>query len=206
MWFAFVPVLALAGDRFQELPSSEQIRAYYDAQSQDWPVVPRHVSRAFVAAEDRFFFERFPTRSILTRQLARRYVEPSGQGLANRVMRQQAITVVLANTLSGDEILHWYLSTTYLGLGCYGVFDAAQAYFGKPLHELSLEEAAYLAALTKAPASFHPIRAPERAVQRRDYILRDMQVAGFASAQAIERAKRRPLVVAQPLVPCTGSP
>src|SRR5690606_34031549 len=87
------------------------------------------------------------------------------------------------------------LNDIYLGLGAYGVAAAALVYFDKSVHELSIAEAAYLAALPKAPANYHPFRHHDRAVERRNWVIDQMQRNGYISAEQAEQAKAEPLKV-----------
>ena len=77
----------------------------------------------------------------------------------------------IEQNLSKERILELYLNEIYLGMGSYGVVAAAQAYFNKPLDKLTLSEAAFLAALPKAPNNYNPFRFPEAAKARRDWVL-----------------------------------
>jgi len=95
-----------------------------------------------------------------------------------------------------DQILALYLNEIYLGFGSYGVAAAALNYFDKSLDQLTLEEMAYLAALPKAPANYHPLKRNRAAVIRRNWVLREMQQNGFISQPESDRAAARPLVIA----------
>ena len=77
----------------------------------------------------------------------------------------------METSLSKDEILELYLNEIYLGLGNYGVAAAALNYFNKSVSELTIAEAAYLAALPKAPNNYHPFQHRERALERRNYVI-----------------------------------
>ncbi|MFZ8236431.1 transglycosylase domain-containing protein, partial [Staphylococcus aureus] len=77
----------------------------------------------------------------------------------------------LEKAYSKQKILELYLNQIYLGLGAYGVGAASLSYFGKKLSELTAAEAAFLAALPKAPSTYHPIRHPERSKTRRDWVI-----------------------------------
>ena len=81
------------------------------------------------------------------------------------------------------------------GQGSYGVAAAALNYFGKSVHELNVQEAAYLAALPKAPTDLHPFRNRERAIERRNYVLDRMAENGFVKRADAEAAKKQPLGV-----------
>jgi penicillin-binding protein 1A len=183
--------------------------------------IPAHVSGAFLAVEDRRFFEHAGvdyTRaagallhdirvgsfeqgfSTLTMQLARN-VFPEHLTRA-KTLRRKLWEIVLAREIerefSKDQILEMYLNQIYLGEGLYGVEAAAQGYFGKRATELKPEEAAMLAALPKAPTTYSPRRNPERALERRNLVLRLMADAGLVSTAEAERLRRQPLDLVPP--------
>ena len=84
--------------------------------------------------------------------------------------------------LTKEQILNVYLNEIYLGRGAYGVTAAAITYFDKKLDELNIGEAAFLAALPKAPSFYHPIRQKERSIQRRNFVIKELYENGFISA------------------------
>src|SRR5208337_3145177 len=88
-----------------------------------------------------------------------------------RKAREAILAVRIEENLSKQRILELYLNEIYLGLQSYGVAAAAQAYFNKPLDEITPAEAAFLAALPKAPNNYNPFRFPEAAKARRDWVL-----------------------------------
>ena len=102
----------------------------------------------------------------------------------------------IEQTFTKDQILELYLNEIFLGFGSYGVAAASLNYFGKSLNDLALAEMAYLAALPKAPNNYHPFRQPERAIERRNWVLDQMVENGYVTA-AEERRRpwRKPLVV-----------
>ena len=97
----------------------------------------------------------------------------------------------IEETLTKERILELYLNEIYLGLQSYGVAAAAQAYFNKPLDELTLPEAAFLAALPKAPNNYNPFRFPEAAKARRDWVLDRMAEDRAITAAQATAAKAR---------------
>ena len=101
----------------------------------------------------------------------------------------------IERTFSKDKILELYLNEIYLGLGAYGVAAASLMYFDKSVHELTLAEAAYLAALPKAPNNYHPFRQRERAIERRNYVIDRMVEDDYITADEGEKAKKEPLNV-----------
>jgi penicillin-binding protein 1A len=95
--------------------------------------------------------------------------------------------------LSKDRIFEIYLNETYLGQGAYGIGAAAAVHFGKPVADLTLDEAASLAALPKAPNNY--IRNAQRWTERRNYVIDRMQAAGMISAGEAAAAKQQPVVL-----------
>ncbi|MEP6068635.1 MAG: transglycosylase domain-containing protein [Paracoccaceae bacterium] len=180
-----------------EIPSPDHIRKYYQEAAAGWPEIPRSSLVALVAAEDRYFFEKPPQNSTITRQVGRWYLQPRA-GKLQRI----ALSFVIGEALSHDEVLNWYANQIFLGQTCFGLSGAAMAYFGKPVEDLRLEEVAFLAALSKAPVLFHPVRAHDRALERRNFVLSEMSRAGFISDDEAERAIKTSLVVRLPLERC----
>ncbi|HWE25976.1 MAG TPA: PBP1A family penicillin-binding protein, partial [Myxococcales bacterium] len=171
---------------------------------------------AFLAVEDRRFYQHrgidfrrmlgalwrdlrtFSVRegsSTITMQLARN-VFPQQIGPA-RTIRRKLWELVLAreieNKLPKDRILELYLNQIYLGNGLYGIEAASRGYFGKSVHDLTLAEAAVLAALPKAPTTYDPRRYPEVARRRRDLVLRLMADAGAITLEEMRKATREKL-------------
>ena len=114
---------------------------------------------------------------------------------ARRAQSDQVVSGKIERTYSKDKILELYLNEIYLGLGAYGIAAASLTYFDKAVNELTVPEAAYLAALPKAPSNYHPFRQRERAIERRNWVLDRMAEAGFVKAADAEKAKRSPLGV-----------
>src|SRR6202041_3222909 len=94
-----------------------------------------------------------------------------GQGSISRKAKEAILAMRIEDNLSKDRILELYLNEIYLGMGAYGVAAAAQSYFNKPLDKLTVAEAAFLAALPKAPNNLNPFKYPDAARSRRDYVL-----------------------------------
>ncbi len=177
--------------------TSQHIHSYCEAQSRDWAPIPQAALSIFAAAEDRNFFDKPPQSSTITRQIAS-WLQIGGSSRLLAI----ATAITIGETLSHDEILNWYVSTVYLGLGCYGLPAASIAYFGKPIDQLRPEETALLAALPKAPASFHPVRAPDRALQRRNFVLKEVRTMGLLSEAEAREAMQSVLNVRSPLARC----
>jgi penicillin-binding protein 1A len=180
--------------------------------------VPRIVIEAFLAAEDRDFYhhsgvnpgaifraamadvvrfrrgQRPIGASTITQQVVRHFLLTNEVSVARKV-KEAILAYRIEHTLSKDRILEIYLNEIYLGAGAYGVAAAADTYFQKPLERLSLSEAAFLAALPKAPNNYHPVRHAAAAKARRDWVLAGMADLGWITAQRAKAAIAEPLVV-----------
>ncbi len=164
--------------------------------------VPDFAQKAFVAAEDRRFFQHHgvdergiirafignladPGRpqggSTITQQVVKNLLV--GEDVTyERKIREMIVASRLESTLSKNEILELYLNTAYLGRGSWGVDMAARSYFGEPAKNLTLAEGAMLAGLLKGPNYFNPDRHPDRAKERLGYVLGRMREDGVISA------------------------
>ncbi len=180
--------------------------------------IPKSVLNAFIAAEDKSFYEhggldfagiaragfayfqnfgsnrRPQGASTITQQVAKNFLLTNELSLERKV-KEALLALRIERTYSKDKILELYVNEIYLGLGAYGVAAASLLYFDKSVHELSIPEAAYLAALPKAPNNYHPFRQRERAIERRNYVIDRMVEERYISAQEGEKAKREPLNV-----------
>ena len=101
----------------------------------------------------------------------------------------------IERTFSKEKILELYLNEIYLGVGAYGVAAASLLYFDKSVHELTIPEAAYLAALPKGPNNYNPFRHHDEAIARRNYVIERMAEDHYITAQEAEQAKKDPLKV-----------
>ena len=99
----------------------------------------------------------------------------------------------IERTYSKEKILELYLNEIYLGFGAYGVAAASLLYFDKSVHELTIAEAAYLAALPKGPNNYNPFRKRDEAIERRNYVIDRMVEDGYIPADVAEKAKKQPL-------------
>jgi len=179
--------------------------------------VPDFVQKAFVAAEDRRFYQHHgvdergiirafignladPGRpqggSTITQQVVKNLLV--GEDVTyERKIREMIVASRLESTLSKERILELYLNTAYLGRGSWGVEMAARSYFGKSVKDLTLAQGALLAGLLKGPSYFNPDRHPERAKERLAYVLGRMQEDGvIAAAQKDAAAAVLPKLVA----------
>jgi len=175
----------------------------------DYAEFPERVIQAFLAAEDDRFFEhpgvdwqglvraglsllttgeKSQGGSTITMQLARN-VFLSPERTFTRKAREILLALQIERDMSKQEILQLYLNKIFLGNRAYGVGAAAQVYFGKDLPDLSLSQVALLAGLPKAPSRDNPTANPERARDRRDYVLRRMRELGFISDLDYEAAR-----------------
>ncbi|HJZ43185.1 MAG TPA: transglycosylase domain-containing protein, partial [Hyphomicrobiaceae bacterium] len=183
-------------------------------------VVPKLVIAAFLSAEDKRFYEhggldfagigravyrfletkvkggnrRTEGASTITQQVAKNFLLSSDRTL-ERKMKEAILSIRIERTYSKDKILELYLNEIYLGLNSYGVAAAALNYFNKELSELSIEEAAYLAALPKAPNNYHPFRRPKEATTRRDWIIDQMADVGYITVEQAKASKAKRLAV-----------
>jgi len=132
--------------------------------------------------------------STITMQVARN-VYLSSEKTFTRKLYEILLTFKLEHLLSKDQILEIYMNQIFLGNRAYGFAAAADAYFGKPMRDLTIAEAAMLAGLPKAPSAYNPISNPTRARSRQLYIIQRMQENGFITAEQAEAAKKEELKV-----------
>ena len=132
--------------------------------------------------------------STITMQVARN-VYLSSEKTFTRKIYEILLTFKLEHLLSKDQILEIYLNQIYLGQRAYGFAAASETYFGKPLQNISVAEAAMLAGLPKAPSAYNPINNPKRARARQLYIIERMLDNGFITKEQAEAAKREELKI-----------
>jgi membrane carboxypeptidase/penicillin-binding protein len=190
-------VLDGTGAKFAELYEPDSRRHWVPLSE-----VPDHVQKAFVAAEDKRFFEhkgvdvRSVTRafmnsiggdkrqggSTITQQVAKNLLV--GDSLTfERKIREVIVASRVEKALTKHEILEIYLNSIYLGRSSWGIDVAAQSYFGKPAKNLTLPEGAFIAGLTKGPAYYNPDRYRDRGHERLAYVLSRMKDDGVITAQ-----------------------
>ena len=178
-----------------------------------YEAIPDTVIHAFLASEDDRFFEhpgvdyqgllraayslamtgqKAQGGSTITMQLARNFFLSSEKTYL-RKLNEIILAIQIEQVLSKEEIITLYLNKIYLGKRAYGIGAAANVYYGKPLESLTLAEAAMIAGLPKAPSRFNPIANPERALQRRNYVLRRMREIGYISEQNYKDATHLPI-------------
>lgn len=182
--------------------------------------VPQLVKDAFISAEDKNFYShrgidpvgiakamvrnidslrnggRMSGASTITQQVVKNMLLTNERSIARKV-KEAVLSVRIESELTKDEILEIYLNEIYLGARAYGIGAAARNYFGKDIRYLAPEEAAYLAALPKAPSALHPIRNKDAAIARRNYVLNEMVDNGYLDEAVAEKAKKAPLVTRQ---------
>jgi penicillin-binding protein 1A len=126
--------------------------------------------------------------STITQQLARNFFLTLEKTFTRKI-KEIFLALKIERELSKDEILELYLNKILLGHRAYGVGAAADVYYGKPVGELSLAQCAMLAALPKAPSRINPITSPERAMNRRDYVLGRMLELEYIDNDEYQQAK-----------------
>ncbi len=182
--------------------------------------VPKLVIAAFLSAEDKRFYEhggldfkgiaravyrmvdaklrgvkrRAEGASTITQQVAKNFLLTSERTF-DRKIKEAILATRIEQAFSKDKILELYLNEIYFGIGSYGVAAASLNYFGKELRDLTVEEAAFLAALPKAPNNYHPYRHKKAATERRDWILGQMYANNYISKEEAEKARKTPLTV-----------
>jgi len=175
--------------------------------------IPEQMVNAFLAAEDQHFFihhgidplglmraavtlittgEKRQGGSTITMQVARNFYL-TRQRTFTRKIREIILALHIEQELTKEEILELYLNKIYLGHRAYGIKAAAEVYYGKSLDELNLAQIAMIAGLPKAPSRYNPITNPERALQRRNYVIRRMQDLGYISQQQANEALQAPV-------------
>ena len=132
----------------------------------------------------------------ITMQVARNFFLTREKTIT-RKLREVLLAWKIEANLSKDEILQLYVNQIFLGQRAYGFAAAAQIYFGKPLKDVSIAEAAMLAGLPKAPSAFNPISNPKRAKTRQLYVLRRMHDLKFITDDGFREAQNAPLAVAR---------
>jgi penicillin-binding protein 1A len=180
--------------------------------------VPKSVINAFLAAEDKSFYEhggldfygmaragilyaqnygsnrRPQGASTITQQVAKNFLLTNEVSFARKI-KEALLAMRIERTYSKDKILELYLNEIFLGLGAYGIAAASLVYFDKSVNELTLSEAAYLAALPKAPSSLHPVRNRDRAIERRNYVIDRLLENGWVKQADADKARKDPLIV-----------
>ena len=180
--------------------------------------VPDRVKAAFLSAEDKNFYHhtgvdflalaramvtnvenlregrRLVGGSTITQQVAKNFLLTSDRTV-DRKVKEAILAFRIEQAYSKDRILELYLNEIFFGAGAYGIAGASLTYFGKAVNELDLHEAAYLAALPKAPSNYHPFDDTAAATGRRNWIVDRMVENGYVTIEEAEIAKDKPLDV-----------
>src|ERR1700686_18508 len=202
-------VHAADGSLFAEY--ANQRRLYLPIQA-----IPKLVTNAFIAAEDRNFYQhpgidiygiaragmlyvqnygssrRPQGASAITQQVAKNFLLTNEVSFERKI-KEALLALRIERTYSKEKILELYLNEIYLGFGAYGVAAASLLYFDKSVHELTIAEAAYLAALPKGPNNYNPFRKRDEAIARRNYVIDRMAEDGYIPADVADKAKKEPL-------------
>ena len=195
---------------------SKERRLYLPIQA-----VPKLVINAFLAAEDKNFYEhggidysgmaraallyaqnfgsnrRPQGASTITQQVAKNFLLTNEVSFTRKI-KEALLAMRIERAYSKDKILELYLNEIYLGLGAYGIAAASLVYFDKSVNELTVAEASYLAALPKAPAALHPVRNRDRAIERRNYVIDRLLENGWIKQADADKARKDPLDRHQP--------
>ena len=186
--------------------------------------VPEHVVQAFISAEDQSFREhigidffgvaratvnnvgnvlagrRLEGGSTITQQVAKNLLLTNEVSILRKI-REMVLALRIEEDFEKSQILEIYLNEIYLGRGAYGIGAASMRYFGHPVTDLTLAEAAFLAALPKAPNNYHPIFRTDAAVARRNYVLDRMVEDGYITEEEAQAARDEPLTVREQAAP-----
>jgi penicillin-binding protein 1A len=184
--------------------------------------IPDIVKNAFISAEDQNFYEhngvdvmaigravvtnlrnagtgrRLVGASTITQQVAKNFLL-TNEVSYERKIKEAILAMRMERALTKDQLLELYLNEIFLGRRAYGVAAAALIYFNKSLDELEIEEAAYLAALPKAPNNYHPVRKHKAALERRNWVIDRMEEDGHITRAEAEIARTKPLVTKERL-------
>ncbi len=179
--------------------------------------IPALVKEAFISAEDKNFYthngvdpegiaratlvmveggRHVQGASTITQQVAKNFLLTNERSF-DRKIKEALLSIRIESAYSKEKILELYLNEIYLGLGNYGVAAAALNYYGKSVHELSVAEVAYLAALPKGPNNYQPFLHKEKATERRNWVIDRMVENGYVSRADGDKAKLQPLGVTQ---------
>ncbi|MBH68822.1 MAG: penicillin-binding protein [Rhodospirillaceae bacterium] len=172
-------------------------------------VMPKLLIKAFLSSEDKNFYshkgvdiislisaafdnianfyskKRPRGASTITQQVAKNFLLTNELSIERKI-KEAILAFRIEKAFSKDRILELYLNEIYLGLGSYGVATAALNYFDKSLDNLTVAEAAYLAALPKAPNNYHPVHNKEAALIRRNWVIQQMYKNGFISQKTMK--------------------
>lgn len=178
--------------------------------------IPDIVKNAFISAEDQNFYSHMGVdffaiaramvfnvqnlgtgrrpigASTITQQVAKNFLLTNEVSIKRKI-REAILAFRMERVLDKERLLELYLNEIYLGSRSYGVAAAALGYFNKSLDDLKIEEAAYLAALPKAPNNYHPVKDHDAALERRNWVLERMFEDGHLTNTQLQEAKSKPL-------------
>lgn len=176
-------------------------------------LIPDHVKKAFISIEDvRFYYHPgvdiigilralindmremkiAQGGSTITQQLAKMlFLRP--EKTLTRKIKEALLSIKIEKRYTKDEILGLYLNQAYFGTRAYGIEAASQVYFGKSVKDLTVGEAALLATLPRSPSHYSPFRNPQKALERRSAVLKQMLSHGFINKAQYAEAEREPL-------------
>ncbi|PIS38451.1 MAG: penicillin-binding protein [Nitrospirae bacterium CG_4_9_14_3_um_filter_53_35] len=177
--------------------------------------IPLHLREAVIAVEDSRFYSHHGidfqgiARAMASNLMAGRVVQGGStisQQLSKvlffspeksllRKIKEAIVTLQIEKRYTKDQILGLYLNQIYLGMGCYGVAAASRRYLGKDVSDITLPEAALLAALPKSPGKYSPSSNPEEAEKRRNHVLDRMAEERFISRAEAEKSKKEPVPI-----------
>lgn len=199
----------IEGNTVQTFARERRVELAYDE-------YPEQLVQAFISAEDRTFFshggidypgtvgavfdyiskagsgERARGGSTITQQVAKNLLLGDEYSVTRKI-KEAFLARRIEDVLTKEQILELYLNQIFLGRNAYGVQSAARAYYDKDVDQLTLPEVAYLAVLPKAPSNYDPQRNTERALERRNYVLREMERNGFITEAQRAEAAAAPL-------------
>ncbi len=175
--------------------------------------IPDHLKKAFVSVEDVRFYTHpgvdiigivramwhdikagsvVEGGSTITQQLARMLFLKPEKSL-QRKLKEAALSIKIERRYTKDEILGMYLNQAYFGTRAYGIEAASETYFGKPAKDLSIAEAALLASMPKAPSVYSPFKNPDKAKDRRAFVLKQMNDNNFITEAQYRAAENAPM-------------
>ncbi len=202
-----------AGDGSLMAEYAKERRLYLPIQA-----VPEVIKNAFISAEDKNFYShlgvdpkalaravlgniqnigtgrRSRGASTITQQVAKNFLLTNERSYIRKI-KEAILALRIEQAYSKDRILELYLNEIFFGLGAYGIAGTSLTYFDKSVNQIELHEAAYMAALPKAPNNYHPFRKTEAAIERRNWVLDRMMINGYATREEVEAAKAKPLSV-----------
>lgn len=196
----------------------DEIELYGYGNSVKYEELPKNLINAFVCIEDKNFFSHngydawriikatvknlislSPTKegaSTITQQLIKN-TQLSSEKTIERKVQELKLAIELEGLYTKEEILTSYLNVIYFGNSIYGINNAAQKIFGKNCKDLTLSECATLAGIVKNPSRYSPLRNYEKSVERRDFILSEMQKDGFITSEEMNVAKNQDLQLSE---------